>query len=114
MADIIEKRKEGFVLLHLDGDFTGGDETDELKSKLIELAQIKGNKLLVDLSGVSYLSTIALGAFLTANKRLNENNCKLVLCNPNTYLKDIFRTTKLSTVISIADSFNDGKDILGV
>ncbi len=105
MSNMKYKHFDGYSIVELEGDFIGGDEINKLRDELKEFAQKEsGNNLIADLSNVTYLNSTALGIFLSANAFFEKNNGKLLLCNANSYLKNIFSITKLDIIFEIYGS----------
>jgi anti-sigma B factor antagonist len=95
------------VILEPKGSLVGGDETDELK-KAIQSQLEKGNrKLIIDLGGVEYLNSSAIGALVSGHTSYLNRQGKLVLCNINKSITNIFVVTKLSTIFASADTRED-------
>lgn len=86
------------VVLHLKGNFVGGDETDDLQSKIKQLAEAGNEKLVIDLGEVSYLNSSALGVLISAHANYTKRNGKIKLCQLNKNLENLFVITKLSLI----------------
>ena len=75
MSKVKIEEQIGGAIMHLSGEFVGGNETDELKDKLNEIAQQEKKKLIIDLDNVKYLNSTALGVLISAHsnfaKRFN-------------------------------------------
>lgn len=108
MSSLKYKHFDGYSIVELEGDFIGGDEINNLRDELKEFAKREsGNNLIADLSNVTYLNSTALGIFLSANAFFEKNKGKLLLCNANSYLKNIFSITKLDIIFEIFASSED-------
>jgi anti-sigma B factor antagonist len=95
------------VVLEPKGSLIGGDETTELKN-LMNSLQEKGNmKLIVDLADVSYLNSSAIGVLTVAHNSYKKRGGKLILCNVNKSVSNIFLVTKLATIFLTEDSRED-------
>ncbi len=114
MSQTIIKEKDDYFTVRLTGNYTGGRETDELRDILKDISQKEKNKVMIDLQEVEHIVSPILGIFLSANANFSQNNGKMVLLNPNTYLSDMFKITKLADVISIVYSIHDAKQELGI
>lgn len=60
-------------------------------------------KLLVNFANVQYLSSAALGKLITLNKRVAEDNGKLVLCCIRPEIYEVFKITKLNRIFDICE-----------
>jgi anti-sigma B factor antagonist len=58
-------------------------------------------KLLLNFGNVEYLSSAALGKFITLNKKLQAVGGKLVLCNIDPQIYEVFEITKLNKLFNI-------------
>jgi anti-anti-sigma factor len=101
MALITTKEKETFIIIHLEGDFVGGEETDKLREQLKEMSVKEKNILIIDLADTVYLATPTLGVLLSANAQFNKHGGKIILCNASEYLENIFSITKLTMIFPL-------------
>ena len=58
-------------------------------------------KLLLNFSNVEYLSSAALGKLITLNKKLQSAGGKLILCEIDKNIYEVFEITKLNKVFNI-------------
>ena len=58
-------------------------------------------KLLLNFGNVEYLSSAALGKFITLNKKVNQAGGKLILCNIDPQIYEVFEITKLNKLFKI-------------
>jgi|SRR5262245_266047 anti-sigma B factor antagonist len=110
--DIHEDRKDGFLVLGLEG------RLDAVSSKVFEekvLAVIDGGetRFVIDLSRVDYVSSAGLRVFLVASKRLNLSGDKLVLCSLQEPVKQVFDIVGFYQIFSILSSKDDALKSLG-
>ncbi len=101
MASMKIEEKGAYNILHLEGDFVGGEETDKLREKLKELSTHNTKVLIVDLKDVVYLASPTLGVFLSANAQFAKGKGKIILCNASEYIENIFSITKLTIIFPI-------------
>jgi anti-sigma B factor antagonist len=95
----VTELKEGeLIVLEPKGNFVGGDETDNLRDTIKQYSD-KGNiKLVIDLGGVLYLNSTALGVLISAHANYAKRSGKIVLCQLNKNLENLFVITKLSLI----------------
>jgi anti-anti-sigma regulatory factor len=67
MASIKIEEKSNYKIMFLEGDFVGGEETDDLRNKLMANGKGDNNFLIVDLSKVVYLSSASLSVFISSD-----------------------------------------------
>ena len=58
-------------------------------------------KLLLNFGNVEYLSSAALGKLITLNKKLQQAGGRLILCNIDAQIYEVFEITKLNKLFSI-------------
>ncbi len=101
------------VILEPKGSLIGGNETDDFKNAINVLLE-KGNlKLIVDLADVSYLNSSAIGILTVAHNSYQQRKGKLILCNLNKNISNIFLVTKLSTIFLSEDKREDAIFAIG-
>src|SRR2546423_15697569 len=59
------------------------------------------SKILLNFSNVEYLSSAALGKFITLNKKVQASGGKLVLCNIDPNIYEVFEITRLDRLFNI-------------
>lgn len=78
---------------------------EQLFSLVDELGR---RKILLNFRNVEYLSSAALGKFITLNKKINGVSGKLVLCNIDPQIYEVFEITKLNKLFNIQKEEQDG------
>jgi len=58
-------------------------------------------KILLNFGNVEYLSSAALGKLITLNKKLQTAGGKLILCNIDPQIYEVFEITKLNKLFNI-------------
>ena len=58
-------------------------------------------KVLLNFGNVEYLSSAALGKLITLNKKVNGSGGKLILCNIDPTIYEVFEITKLNKLFNI-------------
>ncbi len=71
---------------------------EDLFSLIDELGR---KKVLLNFSNVEYLSSAALGKFITLNKKVQQAGGKLVMCNINPDIIEVFEITRLDRLFNI-------------
>ena len=70
--------------------------------QLFSLVDEQGlRKILLNFSNVEYLSSAALGKLITLNKKLQQAGGKLILCNIDAQIFEVFEITKLDRFFKI-------------
>ena len=68
-----------------------------------QVAEVADPKMVVDFVNVAHMSSSMLGALITLNKRVAEDNGKLVLCSIRPQIYEVFQITKLNKIFDIAE-----------
>ncbi len=101
------------VILEPKGSLIGGNETDELKITINSLMEKGNTKLIIDLADVTYLNSSAIGILTVAHNSYKQRQGKLILCNLNKNISNIFIVTKLSTIFLSEDKREDAIFAIG-
>ncbi len=101
------------VILEPKGSLIGGNETEELKNTINSLQQKGNTKLIVDLADVSYLNSSAIGILTVAHTSYQKRQGKMILCNLNKNISNIFLVTKLTTIFLSEDKREDAIFAIG-
>lgn len=92
------------MIIEPKGSLVGGDETDELRNVVAESIEKGNKKLVIDLGKVTYMNSTAIGALVSAHTSYANRKGKIVLCNVNKSINNIFVVTKLSIIFQVADN----------
>lgn len=99
-----ELQDQGIVILEPKGSFIGGDETDDLKFAIREIADKGNKKLIIDLGDVLYLNSTALGVLISAHANYKKREGEIKLTRLNKNLENLFVITKLSLIFDCFSS----------
>src|SRR5947199_8514477 len=58
-------------------------------------------KILLNFGNVEYLSSAALAKLITLNKKLQQSGGRLILCNIDPQIREVFEITKLNKLFNI-------------
>jgi anti-sigma B factor antagonist len=105
--NIKQEQQQGIEILKLSGQFIGGEETDELRNKLSEIAGQEMNRLIVNLADVTYLNSTALGVLIASHASFAKRNGRIALCSISKSIENIFVITKLTLVFEIHSSLDE-------
>lgn len=76
---------------------------EELSRQLSELLdRVRQRQLVVDLAGVKMLTSMVLAKFIALNGRVRASGGRLTLLNPNPVVGEVFKVTRLDTVLEVA------------
>jgi anti-sigma B factor antagonist len=81
---------------------------DQLFSLVDELGR---KKLLLNFGNVEYMSSAALGKLITLNKKVQGAGGKLVLCNIDANIREVFQITRLDKIFVIKGDEQEGLQV---
>ena len=96
----------------LDGRFDA-TAVEEMDQSFTEATTQRGLPTIVDMSGVTFMSSIGIGFLYSNTKGLKKVGCKLVLLNPKEMVESVLRTSKMDRVMPIAYELEEALQILG-
>ncbi len=112
MSQVKVEEQIGGAIIHLRGQFIGGQETDELKEVLKNYSEKQENNLIIDLENVTYLNSTALGVLISSHANFVKRNVKIILCNVSKSIENIFVITKLTLVFTIAENIQEALKLI--
>ncbi len=78
------------------------DKIEELSASLLQFADgFQGNKVVLNLAGVNYFSSAAIGVLIRLSKRLAQKKVKLCLCELQSMVAEIMFLQRLHLVFNI-------------
>lgn len=93
------KRMEGDVaVISLAGKLMGGPDAESVRQIVRETLDEGVRKILVDISGVSWVNSTGLGILIAGYVTASNAGAKLKLTGVSARIKQIFMVTKLHTV----------------
>jgi anti-anti-sigma factor len=94
----------------IDGKLLDHESLRAIREELVYVTEdLNRKKLVLNLSKVRDISSLALGLLVTMNKKLQEAGGKLVLCEIDPKIQEVFAIAKLDTLFVIR---GDEKDAL--
>jgi anti-sigma B factor antagonist len=79
---------------------------DKLENEIQQLFMAGSYKVILDVSGIRYVSSAGAGVLMNAYLQAQEHNGKLVLIKVSNSVKDVLELLNLQNVIPIADDLN--------
>jgi anti-sigma B factor antagonist len=100
------KQVDQVQIVNIDGDIDG-KTAPEAQEKIIELIQ-PGSKILLDLSGVDFMSSAGLRMLLVTYRQITSNNGQVVLVGVSEEITDIMSATGFLRFFETFDSVPSG------
>jgi anti-sigma B factor antagonist len=91
-------------LIEAKGSLVGGDETVELRQAVAGFLDRGYERLIIDLSNVTYLNSTAIGVLVSAHTSYSRRGWQVKLCGVNKNITNIFVITKLTLVFDVLET----------
>jgi anti-anti-sigma factor len=109
--EISQKEENGIVSIAIKGRLDA-DSSLEAEKVVKEVLGGETNKLLFNLGELEYLSSAGLRVLLSAAKEMRRRDGKIVLCDLNEFVKEIFEVSGFQSLIPITESVESGIEAL--
>ncbi len=111
MELIIHQRNDiSYVALSGSLDATG---VEKVEQSFAEATSGRGLPTVVDLSGITFISSIGIGFLFDHTRKLKKDRCKLVLLNPLGMVDDVLKTSKMDRVMPVHYELEDAVRAIG-
>ncbi len=94
----------GVGLIEAKGSIVGGDETVQLRQAIAGFADREYQKLIIDLSGVTYINSTGIGVLVSAHTTYSKKGWHVKIVGVNKNISNIFVITKLTLVFEVHDT----------
>lgn len=111
MANFNLQTGDQYDHLMIEGQLTGGVETDEFVST-IEITEKNNKDIIVDFSNCTFISSIVIGFLLKKHIKFGEINKRFIVAGLNSTLESVFKMTKMNTILYIEPDFEAAKKYL--
>lgn len=98
------KRLNGTVVLSPKGNLTGGDETDELRDALKELAVPEVSCVVINFVETEFITSMALGVLIAAHASFSKRGQRINLCNLDKKIWNLLVITRLSLTFDVYET----------
>lgn len=96
------KKKDYVYVAELAGSLDTESYLD-LESQLKEILDEKTKAVIIDMAGVSYISSAGIGIIMWARKTLQSSNASFALTNLQPQIKKVFDAMKIMSIVDIFD-----------
>jgi len=104
MAVLTTTLPDNIGLVEAKGSLLGGKEIDELRSAIDTFVSQGISKLILDVSGVVYVNSAAVGVLVSGLISYSRRNWQIRLCGANKVVYTILRITKLNLAFEYYDT----------
>jgi anti-sigma B factor antagonist len=109
--EVIDTKRGGIQLVSIEGRLDANFSL-QLEDEVDKLLERKTKSIILELSGVTYLSSSGLRVLLSINKE-TEGAGGLVLVNPRDVVKKVIEVAELDDFLTQAKTVEDAMAILG-
>ncbi len=87
---------------------------EQIEEQFSQWTTDRGLPTVVDMSGVTFMSSLGIGFLFANTKKLKKAGCKLVLLKPERMVESVLRTSKMDKVMPIVATLDEALLLLGV
>ncbi len=84
-------------------------QSPTVRASLLEMAQAKPQRLIVDLTAVSYMDSSGVATLVEALQQQRKNKGQMILCGLQPKVRSIFEIARLDLVFTIVDNAEAAK-----
>lgn len=99
--DYKEELIDKVLLLSLQGDLIGGEDTSAILERVQFYIEKNIIKCIVDISDVRYINSSGIGLLITILTKVRNKEGELILINPSEQVKKLLIITKLNAIFSV-------------
>ena len=111
--ELLISDRDDIALVSLVGrlDATG---VQQIEDHFSNLTAERGLPTVVDMSGVTFMSSLGIGFLFANTKKLKKVGCKLILLKPERMVESVLRTSKMDKVMPIVSTLEEALQLLGI
>lgn len=109
MCSILDPQTDGILLLQ--PETLSGPSVGRMREVLHPVLR-SANRLIIDLSRVSYMDSAGCGVLLWVHTELKKNGAHLIVCNLAPAVRALFDLLRLPTVLKIVPSREQAQALL--
>ncbi len=104
----------GVVVLALTGSLTMGNQLMKLEWLVEELVKDQRNKIVLEMSGITYLDSSAIGVLVGCNSKVAASGGQMRLAAVTARVAAVLSISKIDTVLVIDPTCDDAASALAV
>ena len=101
--EILQRDREGIILLDMKGRITAGPEVAALRAIIEQLSEKQGQKVVLNLHAIDFIDSTGLGAMVMCYTRLQRVNGVAKLAYLNRRNLELLLLTKIDTIFEVFD-----------
>jgi serine/threonine-protein kinase RsbW len=111
-VELIIHQRDDISYVSLEGRLDA-TAVEEMEQAFAEATTARELPTVVDMSGITFMSSLGIGFLFTNTKKLKKAGYKLVLLNPQGMVESVLRTSKMDKVMPIAYDLDEAIRIVG-
>jgi len=111
-VELIIHQRDDISLVALEGRLDAGG-VEELEQRFSEAVTERGLPAVVDMSGITFMSSLGIGFLFSNTKRLKKAGAKLVLLNPQGMVDAVLKTSKMDKVMPLVYGLEEAVGMVG-
>lgn len=96
-----EEVSENVLLLTLEGDLIGGEDTQSILDKVQEHIDNGIIRCVIDIAGVRFINSSGIGFLITILTKIRNKEGELVVIHPSEQVKKLLIITKLNAIFNV-------------
>jgi anti-anti-sigma factor len=100
----VAKQADVFVVRFVDEQLVGNLPTDVAEELYALAAQDDCKSILVNLSGVDIMSSEMYGRLISLNRRMEQKEGRLKLCEVSPKVREVLETTRLDQIFDVRET----------
>ena len=104
--EIIEENQGGINIFKLDGRLDS-NTSQGFEKKIFQAIDDGSKSMIIDFKDLDYISSAGLRVILTATKALKREEGKMMLCDMQDYVKEVFEIAGFDSFLPIVGSMDD-------
>ncbi len=104
--EIIEENKGGINIYKLNGRLDS-NTSQGFEKKIFQAIDGGSKSMIIDFKNIDYISSAGLRVILKATKALKREDGKIVLCDMQDYVKEVFEIVGIDSFLPIVGSMDD-------
>ncbi|MEJ2731393.1 MAG: STAS domain-containing protein [Deltaproteobacteria bacterium] len=104
--EIIEENQSGINIFKLNGRLDS-NTSQGFEKKIFQAIDDGSKNMIIDFKDLEYISSAGLRVILKATKALNREEGKMMLCDMQDYVKEVFEIAGFDSFLPIVGTMND-------
>jgi anti-sigma B factor antagonist len=107
--EIIEENQGGISIYKINGHLDS-NTSQGFENKLIQAIDGGSKSMIIDFKNLDYISSAGLRVIIKATKALKRENGKIMLCDMQDYVREVFEISGFDSLMPIVGNMGDALD----